>query len=422
MSRRDRSGHGGRINKRGESFVYFLLVVLFFVIGTLFVLIIRGERTKNKLLNQYETERLLFSLSEMVRQNPDLKSIPDKRVVGFGIYDMTGKAIHSFGTAPAHIDMSDAGRRGSRFIFNKKRLTVKLVRNIRRRLPPLKNIFKNDFPGPVAVKNRPGGFFLEVSVKNYWVRERILSLSLTLVLLFLGASLVLIQMTYRKNVRYENRLKQQEQLVHLGEAARTLSHEIKNPLGAIQLRTDILKRFTLEEGLKDLRVISEETQRLKNLTDRIHDFLRNPLGNPSRIELNSFFGELLKRIGDDIVFKPYSPGPVYTYFDADRLRSVAENLVQNAAESSGGDLKLREVTVRIFQDRKNVNISVLDGGTGIPDRLKEQVFEPFFTTKTQGSGIGLSISKRFVEAAGGVIELIKRNGGGTEVRVILKRG
>ncbi len=422
MSRRDKSLREDRIKKRGKSFVYFLLIVLFFVIGTLFVLIIRGERTKNKLLIQYETERLLFFLSEMVRQNPGLKSIPDKRVTGFGIYDTTGKSIRSFGTAPEHIDISDEGKRSSRFIFNRKRLTVKLVRNLRRRLPSLKNIFKKDFPGRIAVKNRPGGFFLEVSVNNYWVRERILSLSLTLVLLFLGASLVLIQMIYRKNVRYENRLKQQEQLVHLGEAARTLSHEIKNPLGAIQLRTDILKRFTLEEGLKDLRVISEETQRLKNLTDRIHDFLRNPLGNPTGIELNSFFGELLKRIGDGIIFEPYSDGPVYTFFDADRLRSVAENLVRNAAESSGGDMELKGVTVRILQGRKNVTISVLDGGTGIPDKLKEQVFEPFFTTKTQGSGIGLSISKRFVEAAGGVIELIKRNGGGTEVRVILKRG
>lgn len=404
---------------KGEYFIYSLLVILFIVIGILFVFIIRGERIKNKLLNQYETERILFSLSEMVRQNPDIKTIPYKNVIGFGMYDKEGLPIKVLGTAPAHIDFLNIDGKGSLFTFNKNRLTVRLVRRLNRRPPAPKPPDAGRIEDKIPKANRPKGFFLEINIKNYWLREKILTLSLAMVLLFLGASLFLIQFIYRKNIRYENKLKAQEQLVHLGQAARTLSHEIKNPLGTIQLRTDILKKFTSKEGLDDLKVISEETRRLKNLTDRIHDFLKNPLGKPVRIELNKYLSALVDRMGSNVVFSTLSDSEVYILFDSDRLRSILENLIQNAAESGEESL---EVEIRVQADKKTVTISVLDRGSGIPEEIGKHLFDPFFTTKVNGSGIGLSISKRFIEASGGRIELINRKGGGTEARITVKRG
>jgi len=426
MSRKIRFGQFFK-QLKGEYFVYSLLVILFIVIGILFVFIIRGERIKNRLLNQYETEQLLFSLSEMVRQNPDLNSIPDKSVIGFGIYNKEGRALKVFGTAPIHLDFLNINGKGSLFTFNKNRLTVKLVRKLKRRPPVPEPPHSGEKAEDKILKvDRPGGFYLEINIKNYWLRERILTLSLVMVILFLGASLFLIQLIYRKNIRYENRLKAQEQLVHLGQAARTLSHEIKNPLGAIQLRTDILKRFTSKEGLDDLRVISEETARLRKLTDRIHDFLKNPLGEPVCIEVNEYLADLVKRTGGNIVFNrlsgtlsgTLSDDKIYILFDRDRLRSIIENLIQNAAESCNGDSKIE---IKVKRDKKTVTISVLDRGSGISPEVRAHLFEPFFTTKAQGSGIGLSISRRFAEAAGGRIELISRHGGGTEARVTLKR-
>ncbi|RKX86832.1 MAG: hypothetical protein DRP57_00530 [Spirochaetes bacterium] len=424
MSRKIRFGQLFK-QPKGEYFVYSLLVILFIVIGILFVFIIRGERIKNRLLNQYETEQLLFSLSEMVRQNPDLNSIPDKSVLGFGIYNKEGRAIKVFGTAPIHLDFLNINGKGSLFTFNKNRLTVKLVRKLKRR-PPVPPHSGGKAEDKILRVDRPGGFYLEINIKNYWLREKILTLSLVMVLLFLGASLFLIQLIYRKNIRYENRLKAQEQLVHLGQAARTLSHEIKNPLGAIQLRTDILKRFTSKEGLDDLRVISEETARLRKLTDRIHDFLKNPLGEPVCIEVNEYLAGLVKRMGGNIVFDrlsgtlsdALSDDKIYILFDRERLRSIIENLIQNAAESCDGGSRIE---IKVKTDKKTVTISVLDRGSGISPEIRAHLFEPFFTTKAQGSGIGLSISRRFVEAAGGRIELISRHGGGMEARVTLKR-
>jgi signal transduction histidine kinase len=71
--------------------------------------------------------------------------------------------------------------------------------------------------------------------------------------------------------------------------------------------------------------------------------------------------------------------------------------------------------------RAGVTLSVLDRGQGIPRAIRGQVFEPFFTTRPEGSGIGLSITRRFVLAAGGGIRLLAREGGGTEARVTLPR-
>jgi two-component system sensor histidine kinase HydH len=64
---------------------------------------------------------------------------------------------------------------------------------------------------------------------------------------------------------------------------------------------------------------------------------------------------------------------------------------------------------------------VLDRGAGIPPAIRAKVFDPFFTSKTKGSGIGLSVARRFVEAAGGRLELADRSGGGTVARVLLPR-
>jgi two-component system sensor histidine kinase AtoS len=64
-------------------------------------------------------------------------------------------------------------------------------------------------------------------------------------------------------------------------------------------------------------------------------------------------------------------------------------------------------------------VAIDDRGKGIADALKGKIFDPFFTDKPQGSGIGLPLARRFVEAAGGSLELESRKGGGTEARIIL---
>jgi two-component system sensor histidine kinase HydH len=228
-----------------------------------------------------------------------------------------------------------------------------------------------------------------------------------------------VYLLYRRGARDRRRLEEQKQLVHLGEAARTLSHEIKNPLAAIRLRADVLGRFVRPEGGEDLRVILQEVDRLRELTDRVGDFLKNPLGDPRPVELAGFLREALPLSGRRVrLGAPELAEPALVAFDRDRLRSVVDNLVSNALQSdpAGG-----EVLVRVLAGKTAVTLSVLDRGPGIPRAIRGQVFEPFFTTRAEGSGIGLSITRRFVLAAGGSIRLRAREGGGTEARIALPR-
>ena len=105
-------------------------------------------------------------------------------------------------------------------------------------------------------------------------------------------------------------------------------------------------------------------------------------------------------------------------FDRERLRSVLENLIKNALETVRTE---EPVEVRVSSTKAKVTISVLDRGEGISPEIRERIYDPFYTSKTTGSGIGLAITRRFVEAVHGSLTLSARSGGGTVAAVCLKR-
>jgi two-component system sensor histidine kinase HydH len=104
------------------------------------------------------------------------------------------------------------------------------------------------------------------------------------------------------------------------------------------------------------------------------------------------------------------------FMDTDRLRSVLENLIRNALESGSA---AEAVTAAIGENAGKISITVFDRGRGIAEDDLKQVFDPFFTRKSTGTGIGLSICKRFTEAAGGAISLENREQGGLAVTLVL---
>jgi len=98
-----------------------------------------------------------------------------------------------------------------------------------------------------------------------------------------------------------------------------------------------------------------------------------------------------------------------------------ENLINNALESQTAFAEPPPVEIRLSVSRNQVEIEVLDRGEGVPEGAGQKIFDPFYTNKTRGSGVGLSISKRFVEAVGGVLKVQGRRGGGTRAVVSLPR-
>ncbi len=423
-----------------------ILLIAFLLVTALSFFLISGEKSRSLLLAEYRADRIASALLDAFRENQTLSIENEEEILGFGIYDLSGKAVTHFGTAPPTYDLSDESSSISIFRFDRDRKTLVLIRKmglLPGRLPdrmpewgpgktPPGNTLPGRIPGPMPgnmprrmrrmmnLHAEPSQFlFLELSAEGHWTSQRLYSFAFAAVPLAVAAILGAIAYLYRKNLSYREKLESQTRLAQLGETARTLSHEIKNPLSAIRIRTGILKKVLPEAQLEDLQVIEEEVQHLTSLTDRIGDYLRDPVGRPEIINLNGFLQDLLARFNQDILYTPADR--ISVRFDRERLRSVLENLIRNALESTpAGDPSEQSVEVHVSSSKSKVTISVMDRGEGISPEIRERIFDPFYTSKTTGSGIGLAIARSFVESAGGSLSLSPRSGGGTVAEVCLK--
>ena len=343
---------------------------------------------------------------------------------GVGIYSASGNLLYSAGSVyprlPVNLFSSMESNKGTSSLlsFDSRSNVVEYIRaSSQAVIPTTESIL---LPIRNISLSYPNIIYLSIDASSYsdeLVRLRILSLVLLLVTLLVY---ILVLYVYRQNKKYKALLVRQESLVSLGEAARTLTHEIKNPLSAITIQIALLKRTVAKENMEDLYTIEHETKRLIELTDKVSDFLRKPLGEPKRIDAVKEIKELFPLFKDEIIYEPESLESVFTEFDPNRFRSVFENLIKNAIEATR-EGEVPEVSINIRRVRKGkIEIAVKDRGVGIDAKDQKKIFDPFFTTKIHGSGIGLSISMQFVKAVGGELVLKRRSGGGTAAIVTLK--
>ena len=409
-----------------EELLFFVfLLALFLTITALVLILISGRSRRESLLLEYEAQRIAAALMEVSRDGGALEGESlEERIVGFGIYTSQGAALQRFGSAPAFLQ-PPAGFRGQELLhgpmlrFHEERRTLTLIRWIGM-VPGMMDMHRR-MPRMMRPENLQL-LFLELTVEGYWSTRRTFKTAGLFAPLLILLVIAFIGYLYHKNVLYRKTLASQQQLAQLGEASRTLSHEIKNPLSAIRIQTGILRKTLPEANREDLRIIEEEVARLSLLTDRIGDFLRDPVGQPETIDLDSFVREMILRYDRQITYTNEEESEVEIRFDRQRLRSVMENLINNALESQAASPQAPPVQIALSRSKTRAEISILDRGEGVPADAGEKIFDPFYTNKISGSGVGLSICKRFVEAAGGALRVQSRKGGGTRAVVSLPRG
>lgn len=205
-----------------------------------------------------------------------------------------------------------------------------------------------------------------------------------------------------------------------------IAHEVRNPLGGIELFAGLLKDEikTDLETLQYVEKIDSEIKTLKNLVDEFLDFARNvkPVVSPvdirtflEEIKMN-FISELQGRNIDLVESLPGDNGKIY--FDQDQIKRVLLNIIRNSIEacSKGGKISIKCTTSYNY-----TIISVEDTGKGISKKDLGRIFEPFFTTKDTGSGLGLSFAKKIVNSHNGDIKVQSAEGGGTTVEIALPR-
>ena len=405
------------------------LTLAFLALAVLVVILTVVLQGSDRLKLENDVERKFNELVFDIQQNRTDSQVimGDESILGVGLYDSSGRLVRGWGQVynmlPVASIASATGDSGSDTImrYDSDSRTMIYIRFLREPLA-VGNVgtMTMSFLSGDLVRDNSTIMYLAFDGSAYIARRNIVYLSSFLGVLGVCLLYVFVLRINIQNRQYKEEMVRQGNLVNLGQAARTLTHEIKNPLSAITIQTALLKRQLRDsEYLDEIALIESETQRLINLTNRVSDFLRNPEGKPEQIDLVALVEHLVPLFGYPIRIIPTSEKQAYILFDPDRLRSVLENILKNAIESCEGRDPLVEVEV-VLGRRGMYHVYVRDRGDGIQGDA-EKLFDPFYTTKIHGSGIGLAISRQFLRARGGDIRISDRPGGGTVVEIIVAR-
>jgi two-component system nitrogen regulation sensor histidine kinase NtrY len=207
--------------------------------------------------------------------------------------------------------------------------------------------------------------------------------------------------------------------------ARSLAHELRNPLTPLQmsLETLLAARKTRDARFDALFAESapamlEEVERLRRTIDAFARFARLPAGPRESLDLTAWAAQALAvHAGHPRLALRWEPGPALPVEgDRDQLAQLLHNLLKNADEAmpQGGP-----VTVRTRLDGEVALLEVEDGGPGIPSDERAQVFDPGFTRKPEGWGLGLALAARIAAAHGGTLEVDGSALGGALLRLRL---
>lgn len=262
----------------------------------------------------------------------------------------------------------------------------------------------------VSAARRIGGGEIDEKMINFDTRDEIGLLGRT----FKG------MMTDLKS--YREKLVMTERTAAWRDIARSIAHEIKNPLSPIQLSVENLRKsYSVNRARFDkifpecTDTILEEVERLRQLATEFSDFARMPLPVFEDVFLSEalenavhLFRETAESAKIKLKYKSISGLRVRA--DRNQLVQVFDNIIKNAIEAmdGGGEIRITEKEV----DGKPV-VLIEDNGPGIPRENLPRIFSPYFTTKPVGSGLGLPIVQRILNDHGAGIEVHSEQGVGT---------
>jgi signal transduction histidine kinase len=232
-----------------------------------------------------------------------------------------------------------------------------------------------------------------------------------------------------------------EQLAALGQMAAGMAHELRNPLMSMKILVQ-----SAAEGLpdpsrgrpaaratacglagRDLAVLEEEITRLERLTSSLLAFARPPEPSKRPFVAQALIEDAISLVSGQAGQRDVSldcdlpQEPVWLEADAGQIRQVVLNLLLNALDvvPDGGSVLLDLEAPPPGAIDPWVTVRVVDSGPGLPAALGRDIFAPFVSTKATGVGLGLSISRRIVEAHGGTIAAADRPGSGAVFTVRL---
>lgn len=228
-----------------------------------------------------------------------------------------------------------------------------------------------------------------------------------------------------------DKLVQADKLVLLGQLSAGVAHEIRNPLAAVNLNLQILKRQLQQETPEYSYVCTalQGVERITRIVEVTLNFSRPAVPDIQGLNLNALLpstlelvASVLKRKEISVELKLDDSLPAVAA-DAKQMQQVFINLITNAADAikTKGQITIssyREDAARRFEG-SFVVVAVSDTGSGIPPEDLSKIFNPFFTRKAEGTGLGLPITQRILHQHNGIIDVESSVGKGTTFYVKL---
>ena len=229
------------------------------------------------------------------------------------------------------------------------------------------------------------------------------------------------------NARLSEENLKKERLAIIGDMANTIIHDIRNPMSTIKGYA-LLIATKSPDLIKPASIIASEIDRLSEMAQELLDF---STGNNDRyefkeIECSSFFNEIFEFLKGDLTNKSLTLDHYIGFqgcimINPEKIRRAMLNIAKNSIDAmdSGGNL---DINVSESIDKKGIIISLTDTGAGMPDEIRKTIFVPFVTHgKKNGTGLGMSITKKIIDIHNGTIQIESKEGDGTKVTIMIPK-
>lgn len=236
-----------------------------------------------------------------------------------------------------------------------------------------------------------------------------------------------------QRVEMERRVREAERMATIGQITTSLSHEIRNPLSAVKLNLQILRKNLRLDGndKRRLEISEQEVMRLEGILLELLDFAKPLKLRRTACDIHPIVTSAIELL--ELKFQQKGVGVFYTFdpalpavwADGEKLGQAFINLLLNAFEASSKGAKVWvDCRGSAGHSEEGVHVRIRDEGPGIGSEVLDHIFEPFFTTKTSGTGLGLTNVKRIVEAHGGRVEFscTGANGSAFDIWLPARRG